>query len=329
MTLCAARLTSRANSFVSSASQTAPSIYNDPRPTFKPGFKVPFQRQENAPGLQKKLNPPPIDDITADGKPYKAAGKLEGRTAIITGADSGIGRATAILFALEGAELTLHATEKEKEELKEVERYIRDKTGGKRKVATVLSDLRDEVICRQLVSQHVEAHNGKLDILVLNHGNQNAVTDITELPSEQWLRTFDTNIHSFFYIVKAAIPYLEKSPYPSINFNASINMAVGHPELLDYTATKGAIIAFMRALSNQVVGEKGIRCNAVAPGPIWTPLIPATMTDDGIKTFGTSVPMKRAGQPVEIATCFVFLASADSSYISGQVIHVNGGVVIN
>jgi NAD(P)-dependent dehydrogenase (short-subunit alcohol dehydrogenase family) len=107
----------------------------------------------------------------------------------------------------------------------------------------------------------------------LNHGNQNAVTDVTELPSEQWVRTFETNIHSFFYIVKAAVPLLEKSPYPSINFNASINMAVGHPELLDYTATKGAIIAFMRGLSNQLVGDKRIRCNAVAPGPIWTPLM--------------------------------------------------------
>lgn len=166
----------------------------------------------------------------------------------------------------------------------------------------------------------------------MNHGTQNAITAIADLPSEQWINTFDTNIHSFFYISKAAVPHLEKSEWPSITFNASINMAVGRPDLLDYTATKGAIVAFMRALSNQVVGDKGIRCNAVAPGPIWTPLMrvlsfissliraqplcsPATMTKESIETFGTTQPMKRAGQPVEVATCFVFLASADSSYI--------------
>ena len=170
---------------------------------------------------------------------------------------------------------------------------------------------------------------------VLNHAVQNAVTDVLHLSGEQWRDTFNTNIHPFFYISKAAVPHLERSPFPTITFNGSINMAVGHPGLLDYTATKGAIIAFMRGLSNQLVGERGIRCNAVAPGPIWTPLMyvtsesrefngewltwsyfsPATMTDQSVKEFGTKVPMGRAGQPVEVATCFVFLASADSSYI--------------
>lgn len=296
---------------------------------YKPNYKPPFQTQAKAPGLQKKLDPAPLDDILADGRQYKPSGKLEGRTALITGADSGIGRSVAILFALEGADVTIHSVEVEKDELEHVEKTINEKTGGKRKVSKFISDLRQESNSKDLVAHHVKEHGGKLDALVLNHGTQNAITSILDLPSEQWVNTFDTNIHSFFYISKAAVPHLEKSEWPSITFNASINMAVGRPDLLDYTATKGAIVAFMRALSNQVVGDKGIRCNAVAPGPIWTPLIPATMTKDSIETFGTTTPMKRAGQPVEVATSFVFLASADASYISGQVIHVNGGVVIN
>jgi len=296
---------------------------------FKKGYKIPFQTQKDAPGLQKHLDPAPVDDILADGRHYQGSGKLEGRKAIVTGADSGIGRSIAILFAHEGADLTIQATQKEEDELADVAKVIQQKTGGKTKINSILLDLRKEDACKQLVQQHVDFFGGKLDTLVLNHGTQNANVDITALPSDQWHNTFDTNIHSFFYICKAAIPHLESSPFPSITFNASINFAVGHPQLIDYTATKGAIMAFMRALSNQVVGEKGIRCNAVAPGPIWTPLIPATMTEDSIKSFGQTVPMKRPGQPVEIATVFVFLASADSSYISGQIIHANGGTVIN
>jgi len=194
------------------------------------------------------------------------------------------------------------------------------------KLHLVASDLRSEENCVALIENHLSTF-GALDALILNHGTQQANTDITTLSSEQWRNVFDTNIHSFFYLSKAAIPRMKHGS--SIVFNASINMAVGHPELLDYTATKGAMVAFMRGLSNQIVGERGIRVNCVAPGPIWTPLIPATMTDDGIETFGTTVPMGRAGQPVEVATCFVFLASHDASYISGQIIHVNGGTVIN
>ncbi|KAF9819912.1 hypothetical protein IEO21_01773 [Rhodonia placenta] len=292
---------------------------------FQKGYKPPFQEQTDAPGLQAKLNPQPINDVTADGKPYKASGKLEEQSVIITGADSGIGLSTAILFALEGADLTLTYTPKEKKEAKAAEEEIKKKTNGKCKVQTLEYDLRKEQQCIELVKKHLSFHR-KLDALVLNHGTQNANTYFPSLPTEQWHDTFDTNIHSFFYICKAAIPHLP--PGGTINFNASINMAVGHPELIDYTATKGAMIGMMRALSNQLVGDKGIRCNAVAPGPIWTPLIPATMTKDSIEKFGTSVPMGRAGQPIEIATAFVYLASPDSSYISGQVIHINGGVVI-
>jgi NAD(P)-dependent dehydrogenase (short-subunit alcohol dehydrogenase family) len=296
-----------------------------PRAEFQKGFKPPFQKQSNAPGSQFALNPPPLDDITADGQPYKAAGKLQGRTALITGADSGIGRATAILFALEGAHMTLTYTPQEAKEALEVEKIIQAKAPTI-KIHMVSVDLRTEAACLNLVQEHLKVF-GTLDTLILNHGTQQANTDLATLSSQQWHDVFDTNIHSFFYITKAAFQHMPHGS--SIVYNASINMAVGHPELLDYTATKGAMIAFMRGLSNQIVGEKGIRVNAVAPGPIWTPLIPATMTEDSIEKFGTSVPMGRAGQPVEVATCFVFLASSDSSYISGQIIHVNGGVVIN
>lgn len=292
---------------------------------YKKSYKPPFQEQPSAPGLQRKLDPQPLDDITADGGPYRPAGKLEGRSALITGADSGIGRSIALLFALEGANITIHGTNKEQHELNDIEQEILKRT-SKVKVHKLIYDLRQEENCILMVQEHMNVF-GKLDALVLNHGTQNANTDLPTLSSKQWHDTFDTNIHSFFYIVKAVIPIME--PGSTVTFNASINFAVGHPELIDYTSTKGAMIGFMRALSNQIVGEKGIRCNAVAPGPIWTPLIPATMTKESIETFGTSVPMGRAGQPIEVATTFVYLTSADSSYISGQVIHVNGGVVIN
>ncbi|TCD67095.1 hypothetical protein EIP91_000558 [Steccherinum ochraceum] len=293
---------------------------------FKKGYKPPFQKQNSIPGEQTRLDPQPLNDLTADGRPYKPAAKLEGRNALITGADSGIGRSVALLFALECANVTLHCVQEEYDELQSAIEEIKRKTSARTEIHAIALDLRKEENCRKLVQEHLDKFK-TLDALILNHGTQEANTDLPTLSSEQWLNTFDTNIHPLFYICKAAVPSMP--PGSTITFNASINMAVGHPELLDYTATKGAIVAFMRALSNQIVGEKGIRCNAIAPGPIWTPLIPATMTDDSIKTFGTSVPMERAGQPIEVATAFVYLASADSSYISGQVIHINGGVVIN
>ncbi|KAI1793815.1 NAD(P)-binding protein [Ganoderma leucocontextum] len=292
---------------------------------YEKGYKPPFQTQERAPGAQHKLDPPPLDDITADGQPYKPAGKLEGRKAIITGADSGIGRSVALLFALEGADLTVTYHPQEERDFQEMLDTIVKKAKNPRKIVALACDLRKEDVCQELVKRHLE-HHGKLDAVVLNHGTQKASKYLPTLSTQQWHETFATNIHSFFYICKAAVPHLE--PGSTITFNASINMAVGHPELVDYSATKGAIIGFMRALSNQLVGEKGIRCNAVAPGPIWTPLIPATMSEESIGKFGTSVPMGRAGQPVEVATAFVYLTSADSSYISGQILHVNGGVVI-
>ncbi|KAH8115911.1 NAD-binding protein [Phellopilus nigrolimitatus] len=296
---------------------------------FKKGWIPPVQNQSGAPGKQKGvLNPQPIDDITANGKPYKPSGKLEGKAAIITGGDSGIGRAIAILFALEGADVTLVYKPEESEDAAFVEKAIREKTNGKCKVAHAPFDLRSEENCKKMVHAHLKAHNGRLDTLVLNHGTQEANDSLTSLPSEQWQDVFDTNINSFFYIVKTALPHMPEHADGTIVFCASVNPSVGHPELVDYTATKGAIVGFARALSNQIVGDKGIRVNVVAPGPIWTPLIPATMSQSSKESFGVSTPIGRAGQPVEIATCFVFLASADSSYMSGQVLHPNGGVVI-
>ncbi|KZV92740.1 NAD(P)-binding protein [Exidia glandulosa HHB12029] len=294
-------------------------------PEFQKGWKPPFQTQERGPGSQRALNPKPIDDVLANGKPYRAAGKLEGRAALVTGGDSGIGRATALLFAMEGAQLTLAYHPSEEEDARDAENAIKAKVPDAQ-VVLVPGDLRDEDVCIMLVERHFRAW-GKLDVLFLNHATQQAHEDLTQISSQQWRDVFDTNIHSFFYITKAAVPKM--SAGGSIIFNASINPSIGHPELLDYSATKGAVVAYMRALSNQIVGEKGVRVNAVAPGPIWTPLIAATMLEKGIKTFGEQVPMQRAGQPVEVATACVFLASADSSYVSGQVMHVNGGVVIN
>ncbi|KAA1467956.1 NAD-P-binding protein [Dentipellis sp. KUC8613] len=292
---------------------------------YKPGFQYPVQDQD-LPGLQAKLDPEPFSDVTCDGNFYKPAGKLQGKKAIITGADSGIGRAVAILYALEGADLTLSYLPQEKEDMDVTEKMIHDRTQGKTKVLSVEINLKVEDNCISLIQKHLHAHGGVIDILVLNHGVQKANTDIATLPSEQWHETFQTNVNSFFYMVKHSLDRIKSGG--SIIFNASVNPFVGHPELVDYTATKGAIIGFMRALSNQIVGKRGIRVNAVAPGPIWTPLIVSTMTEEAKESFGLTTPIGRAGHPVEVATCFVFLASVDSSYISGQTLHPNGGAII-
>ncbi|KAF2677231.1 short-chain dehydrogenase/reductase-like protein SDR [Lentithecium fluviatile CBS 122367] len=290
---------------------------------FEEGYQVPVQHQK-APGLEKDLNPQPLYDQlpTPDGgaQLYKAAGKLEGKKAIITGGDSGIGRSIAILYAMEGADVFIAYLKQEEEDAQKTKKLVEEK-GGKCYLHT--TDLRDRDNCKTLVDEAVRQLGG-VDVLVNNAAYQMMVEDIKDLDEDQWIETFNTNIHPFFYLSKYTLPHMKKGS--TIINNASINAYIGRPDLLDYTSTKGAIVSFTRGLSNQYV-SKGIRVNAVAPGPVWTPLIPATMNEEAIKNFTS--PMGRPSQPSEIASCFVFLASADSSSVSGQTIHANGGVIVN
>jgi len=296
-----------------------------PQSQFQQGHQAPVQHQQQ-PGLQEQMEKPkptstqiPTED--QGYQTYKAAGKLDGKRAIITGGDSGIGRAVAILFAMEGASSLITYLPEEEKDAQETKRRVEE---AGQKCYTLAVDLRTKENCRKVIDTALEKLGG-IDTLVNNAGYQNMIQDIGDLDEAQWERTFDTNIHPFFYLSKYALPHM-KSGSTIINC-ASVNAYVGRPDLLDYTSTKGAIVAFTRGLSNQQIG-KGIRVNCVCPGPVWTPLIPATMTSEAMEQF-SGVPIGRPGQPSEIATCFVFLASQDSSYISGQSLHPNGGVVVN
>lgn len=277
----------------------------------------PPQSQDQQPGLQSEMTPQPETGEST----YQAANKLRGKVALITGGDSGIGRAVAVLYAKEGADIAIaylneHEDAKKTKELVEAE--------GRRAI-TIAGDIGDESLCKKLVEETIKAF-GKLDILVNNAAEQHPVENIEEISAEQLERTFRTNIFSMFYLTKAAMPHLKEGS--TIINTTSVTAYKGNSSLLDYSSTKGAIVSFTRALSQNLV-EKGIRVNGVAPGPIWTPLIPATFPEDKVASFGKQVPMKRAGQPEEVATCYVFLASADSSYITGQILHPNGGNVVN
>ncbi|GAQ07773.1 uncharacterized oxidoreductase C4H3.08 [Aspergillus lentulus] len=292
---------------------------------FQPGHRIPIQHQRK-PGLQAELEDPkpastriPTDDYGY--QTYKAAGKLAGKRAIITGGDSGIGRAVAILFAMEGASSLIVYLPEEEIDAQETKRRVQE--AGK-ECHCLAVDLRKRENCQKVVDVALQCLGG-IDILVNNAAFQNMVQDISELDEDQWHRTFDTNIHPYYYLSKYSLPHM-RSGSTIINC-ASVNHYIGRGDLLDYTSTKGAIVAFTRGLSNQQIG-KGIRVNCVCPGPIWTPLIPSTMDTSAMEQF-SSVPMGRPGQPSEVATCFVFLASHDSSYISGQSLHPNGGVMVN
>jgi len=267
--------------------------------------------------------PDPVNDQlpTSDGgyQPYLAAGKLKGKKALITGGDSGIGRAVAILYAMEGADSTIVYMPEEEKDAQDTKKMVEEKG---QKLDIIQADLRSAKTCMEVVEKALKAM-GKIDILVLNHGFQMMQESIADLSEDQWIKTFDTNIHPFFFLSKYTLPHMKSGS--TIITCASVNHYVGRPDLLDYTSTKGAIVAFTRGLSNQQIGN-GIRVNAVCPGPIWTPLIPATMNEKAQSQFTS--PMGRPGQPAEVATCFVFLASADSSFISGQSLHPNGGVIV-
>jgi len=279
--------------------------------------QFPPQTQDQQPGIEAEMQPKP----KAQDRRYQGSDKLKDKVALITGGDSGIGRAVAIVYAKEGADVVINYLN-EHDDAQETKRLV--EAEGRRCLLSA-GDIGDEAYCQSLVEQTI-AKFGQLDILVNNAAEQHPQESITDISAEQLERTFRTNIFAMFYLTKAALPQLKKGS--SIINTTSVTAYRGSPQLLDYSATKGAIVAFTRSLSQSLI-EKGIRVNGVAPGPIWTPLIPATFDAEKVATFGSDVPMKRAGQPEEVANCYVFLASDDASYMAGQILHPNGGEVIN
>ncbi len=278
---------------------------------------LPPQEQGRQPGLESEMRPRPVSE---DPK-YQGSGKLENRVALITGGDSGIGRAVARYFAREGADIAIVYLNEQKDA--EDTRRLVEQEG--RRCILIPGDVGDENFCRQAVAQ-VMKEFGKLDVLVNNAAEQHPQESLEDISAEQLERTFRTNIFGYFFMAKAALPHLQAGS--AIINTTSVTAYRGSPQLLDYSSTKGAIVAFTRSLALNLA-EKKIRVNGVAPGPIWTPLIPSTFPPDKVKSFGADTPMGRPGQPEEVATCYVFLASDDSSYITGQVLHPNGGEIIN
>lgn len=278
--------------------------------------QIPPQSQQKQPGLESEMTPrPQYDDSN-----YKGSDKLKDKVALITGGDSGIGRSVAVLYAKEGADVAIVYLD-ENQDAEETKRAVEDYG---RRCLLIQGDIRNETFCHEAVEKTV-AELGKLDILVNNAAEQHLEGDFESIDAARLGSVFSTNIFAMFYFVKAALPHLK--PGSSIINTTSINAFKGNASLLSYSTTKGAILAFTRSIS-QTLLEKGIRVNSVAPGPIWTPFIPATFPADQVKDFGKQVPMKRPGQPKEVATSFVFLASEDASYIAGQTLHPNGGVVV-
>lgn len=271
------------------------------------------RQQPEPPGFTDELNPRPDHGEHS----YRGCGKLEGRAALITGADSGIGRAVAIAFAREGADVLISYL-CEHEDAKETARWVEE---AGRQAVLVAGDVKDAEHCRQLVAR-ADKEFGKLDILVNNAAYQMTHASLEEISDEEWDLTFRTNIHSMFYLSKAAVAHMNAGS--AIVNTASINSKSPSPQLLTYATTKGAIANFTAGLA-QLLAEKGIRVNCVAPGPIWTPLIPSTMAPDKVEHFGENTPLKRPGQPAELASAYVLLASDDGSYISGAMIPVTGG----
>jgi NAD(P)-dependent dehydrogenase (short-subunit alcohol dehydrogenase family) len=277
---------------------------------------LPPQRQKQ-PGIEKAMTPRP----ESKAKRYRAANKLEDKCAIVTGGDSGIGRAVAVMFAMEGADVAVVYLN-EHEDAEETKRLVEE---TERKCILLPGDVGDSEFCETVVERTFK-ELGRLDILVNNAAEQHVRDSIEDIHDEQLLRTFKTNIFSHFYMVRAALKHLKEGS--AIINTTSVTAYQGNPQLLDYSATKGAIVAFTRSLAI-ALAKKNIRVNAVAPGPIWTPLIPATYPEEHVESFGGNTLMGRPGQPDEVAPCYVFLASEDSSYMTGQVLHPNGGRIVN
>ena len=263
------------------------------------------------------MKPRPVAVKPATGE------KLKGKSVLITGGDSGIGKAVALLFAREGARIAISYLPAEEKDAREVQRVIRDEFMGD--CLLLPGNIRKEKYCEQIVKKTVKAY-GKLDILVNNAATQTEQKSLEDISTRQLYETFETNIFPFFWVTRFALPFLKKGS--SIINTTSVTAYRGSPGLIDYSATKGAIVTFTRSLASNLA-RKGIRVNAVAPGPIWTPLIVSSFKGKKVAEFGSDVPLGRAGEPAEVAPAYLFLASEDASYISGQVIHPNGGEIVN
>jgi len=275
------------------------------------------EQQQEPPGREASMRPLP--DYGLDS--YRGAGKLQGRSALITGGDSGIGRAVALAYAREGADLLLSYLD-EHADAAETARIVRE---AGRRCETVAGDIAEEAHCRELVARCREAH-GRLDVLVNNAGFQQTHQHIEEIPSEEWDRVFRTNVYSMFYLCKAALPVMERGG--SIINTTSIQSYRPKSVLLHYAATKGAITTFTQALAEEAI-ERGVRVNAVAPGPVWTPLIPISFPEEHIPSFGQNTLLKRPAQPAELAPVYVFLASEEASYVTAMIYGVTGGKPIH
>lgn len=277
----------------------------------------PPQHQNHQPGYEYEMKPLP-EFVDPE---YKPSEKLKGKVAVITGGDSGIGRSIAVHYAKEGADVAIIFLD-EKQDANDTKTIIEREGRG---CLLIGGDIGNESFCQTAINEVMQSYN-QIDILVNNSAEQHPQQNFEDITAEQLEKTFRTNVFGYFHMTKAALPHMKKGS--TIINTSSITAYQGSKDLVDYSATKGAITALTRSLSEQLVG-KGIRVNGVAPGPIWTPLIPASFDAQKVSQFGSNTPMKRAGQPREVAPAYVYLASQDSSYISGQMIHINGGIIIN